>query len=135
MTMMNDSDQILDDLLARWHHWMSGTPINGVDRLDDPAFRDAKRRDGWDSGDDLLDRETESKTMKAIDFQVGGDSRAQGGMDDPHRTAIYILARNCCTGVKAWTSVRLPTDPEELGVVIQEARNILTRRLIKAGVL
>lgn len=135
MTMMNDSDQILDDLLARWHHWMSGTPINGVDRLDDPAFRDAQRRDGWDSSDDLLDRESEQKLMKIIDFQVGGDERAQGGMDNPHRTAIYILARNCCTGKKVWYSERLPADPEELGILIQEARNILVKRLIKAGVM
>lgn len=133
--LMNDSDQILDDLLARWHHWMTGTPINGVDRLDDPAFRDARSRSGWDSSDDVMDREVEKKLMKAIDFHVGGDSRGQGGMSDPHRTAIYFLARNCCTGVKVWESVRLPKDPLELGVVIQEARNILTKRLIKAGVL
>lgn len=133
--MHNDSNAILDDLLARWHHWMSGAPINGVDRLDDPAFRDAQSRTGWDSSGDVIDRELESKTMKAIDFQVGGDARAQGGMGDPHRTAIYILARNCCTGQKVWYSERLPKDPIELGIVIQEARNILTRRLMAAGIL
>ncbi|MBB1599497.1 hypothetical protein [Variovorax sp. UMC13] len=132
---MNEADQILDDILARWHHWMSGAPINGVDRLDDPAFREARSRSGWDSSDDIYDREVEQQKMKAVDFQVGGDSRAQGGMDEPHRSAIYILARNACTGAKVWNSPRLPADPLELGIVIQEARNILTRRLMAAGVL
>lgn len=133
--MHNDSAAILDDLLSRWHHWMKGAPINGVDRLDDPTFRDASSRTGWDSSSDVIDRELEAKTMKAIDFQVGGDSRGQGGMQDPHRAAIYMLARNCYTGRSVWLSPRLPTDPEERAVVVQEARNILLRRLLSAGVL
>lgn len=133
--MHNDSDVILNDLLAQWHHWMTGAPINGVDRMDDPTFRDARSRSGWDSSGDVVDRELNQRTMKAIDFHVGGDSRAQGGMAEPHRSAIYCLARNCCTGQRVWGSPRLPQDADELAVVIQEARNILTRRLLQAGVL
>jgi hypothetical protein len=132
---MNDSDQILDDLLARWHHWMMEKPLNGVDRMDDPAFRDVASRSGWDSAGDIVDAHLLAKTMQTIDFQVSGDSRGQGGMEDPHRTAIYILARNCYTGRKVWLSRRLPSDRIELGILIQEARNILTKRLITAGVL
>lgn len=133
--MRNDSDEILDDLLSRWHNWMREKPLNGVDRLDDPAFRDTCTRSGWDSADDIVDAQLNAVTMRAIDFQVSGDSRGQGGMEDPYRTAIYFLARNCYTGKKVWLSRRLPADPIELGVIIQEARNILTRRLINAGVM
>jgi len=133
--MHNDSDAILDDLLSRWHHWMKGKPLNGIDRLDDPAFRDAQSRSGLDSADDLLDGHMESVKMQAIDFHVSGDARGQGGLPDPYRTAIYLLARNCYTGRKVWMSKRLPEDPIELGVIISEARNMLTLRLLKAGVM
>lgn len=133
--MRNDSAVILDDLLARWHSWMSGTPINGIDRLEDPAFRNARSRSGWDSSSDVIDRELDSTTMKKIDFQVGGDSRAQGGMTEPHRSAIYHLARNCCTGQKVWDTPRLPSNPIERAAIVQEAREILTQRLIAVGVL
>lgn len=133
--MHNDSAAILDDLLSRWHHWMKGKPLNGVDRLDDPAFRDAQNRSGWDSSSDIIDADLMAHTMRAIDFQVSGDSRGQGGMPEPYRAAIYILARNCYTGRKVWMSPRLPQDLIERGIVIMEARNILTRRLIAAGVM
>ena len=133
--VVNDSSAILDDLLSRWHHWMKEKPLNGVDRLDDPAFRDTQSRSGWDSSDDIVDAQLLAHTMACIDFQVSGDGRGQGGMEEPYRAAIYILARNCYTGHKVWMSPRLPQDPQERGVVIMEARNILTRRLISAGVM
>lgn len=133
--MHNDSDVILDDLLSRWHHWMKEKPLNGVDRLDDPAFRDTQNRSGWDSSDDIVDAHLNAITMRAIDFHVSGDGRGQGGLEEPHRAAIYVLARNCYTGHSVWISPRLPRDPIERGLVIMEARNMLTRRLIAAGVM
>lgn len=133
--MHNDSAAILDDLLSRWHHWMKEKPLNGVDRLDDPAFRDTSTRSGWDSSSDIIDADLMSHTMRAIDFVVSGDMKGQGGMQEPYRAAIYCIARNCYTGRKVWMSPRLPQDPEERGVVLMEARNILTRRLISAGVM
>lgn len=133
--VMNETDSILDDILSRWHHWMKSKPVNGVDRMDDPAFRDSKSRSGWDSADDILDREMEGKVMQAVDFHVSGDLRGQGGLAEPYRAAIYCIARNCYTGRKVWMSPRLPQDPMERGVVLLEARNMLTRRLIGAGVM
>lgn len=137
--MHNDSAAILNDLLAQWHHWMTGAPINGVDRLDDPTFRDARSRSGWDSSGDVVDRELTQKTMKAIDFIVGGDSRGQGGLPDtkeqPYRSAIYCVARNACLGVNVWASPRLPESLEERAIVVMEARNMVMRRLMDAGVM
>lgn len=133
--LMTEVDNILDDLLSRWHHWMKGKPVNGVDRLEDPTFRDAQCRSGWDSAGDVLDRQMEGIAMAAIDFHVSGDSRGQGGMQEPYRAAIYCIARNCYTGHKVWMSPRLPKDPQERGVVLMEARNMLTKRLLAAGVM
>ena len=125
--MRDDSKEILDDILSRWHQWAKGfsvVPVCGAD----PMFRDAKANKCWDSADDILEAEINSKIMKAVDFHVSE-------MKDPHRTAIYFNARNCATGRSVWLSPRLPADPLERGVILMEARNQLMRRLMNSGVL
>ena len=125
--MHNDSSAILDDLLSRWHSWArsySPVPTCGAD----PMFRNAKSAKGWDTTDQVVEDELNDKTMKAIDFQVGE-------MADPHRSAIYIHARNCCTGRNVWLSPRLPADPLERARILGEAKSMLTRRLLSAGVM
>ena len=128
-------DDVLSGLLADWHKWMSAAPINGTDRLDDPTFRDVKSGRCWDSADDIIEADLKSDTMKTIDFCVTGDARGQGGLMEPHRAAIYSLARNKATGHSVWRSPRLPTDPIERGVIVLEAKNMLMRKLIIAGVM
>lgn len=125
--MHNDSAAILDDLLSRYHHWAKGfipVPVCGAD----PMFRNAKSGKGWDSTSDVIEDELNGKTMQAIDFHIGE-------IADPHRAALYVLARNCYTGRNVWMSPRLPKDPIERGVVVAEARSRLTRRLMAAGVM
>ena len=125
--MHNDSKAILDDILGRWHAWAKGYSAVPVCSAD-PMFRDAKSRGGWDSADDVLDAAINSKIMKAVDFQVSE-------MQEPHRTAIYVTARNLHTGNSVWSSPRLPTDPLARGVIVVEAKAMLTRRLMAAGSL
>jgi secreted PhoX family phosphatase len=125
--MRDDSKAIFDDVIARWHVWAKGYSVVRV-AGSDPMFRDAKAGRCWDSADDILEAEINSKIMKAVDFQVSE-------MADPHRSAIHENARNCATGVSVWRSPRLPADPLERGVIVLEARNMLMRRLMAAGVL
>lgn len=125
--MMNDSDAILDDLLARYHAWakaFSPVPVKSAD----PMFRNVKSGKSWDSTSEVIEDELNGKTMEAVDFHIGE-------IPDPHRAALYILARNCYTGRNVWISPRLPPDPMERGIVILEARTKLTRRLMNAGVM
>lgn len=125
--MQNDSAAILDDLLAKYHNWAKGyipVPVCSAD----PMFRNAKAGRGWDSISDIVEDEIHGSMMQAIDFQIGE-------MVDPYRSAIYILARNCCTGRKVWLSPRLPADPLERGAIVVEARLMLTKRLISCGVM
>ena len=125
--MHNDSQAILDDLLSRWHHHckhFSPVPVGGAD----PMFRNAVSPKGWDSTADIADDTVNHAQMKALDFHVSE-------MQDPHRAAIHVLARNCYTGRSVWLSPRLPADREERAVIVMEARNILTRRLMAAGVI
>ena len=128
-------DTLLNGLLADWHRWMAASPINGTDRMDDPTFRDVKSGRCWDSADDIIEAELKSDTMKTIDFCVAGDARGQGAMAEPYRAAIYTVARNQSTGSNTWSSSRLPADPMERGVIVMEAKNMLTRRLMTAGVM
>lgn len=125
--MRNEQHEILDSLLSEWHSWARSEPLQPT-RCADPMFRNAKSSKGWDSTSEVIEDELREKTMKAIDFQVSE-------MQDPHRSAIHIHARNCCTGHKVWLSPRLPSDPMERAVILMEAKNQLTRRLLNAGVM
>lgn len=131
--MHNDSAAILDDLLARFHAWSksySPVPVCGAD----PMFRNAKASRGFDSVDEIIEDELSASTMRAIEFHISElpDDQASGR---PYRSAIYCIARNCYTGRNVWLSPRLPRDLAARVVVVQEARNLLTRRLMAAGVM
>lgn len=125
--MRNDVNVILDDILSRWHHHckhFSPVPVSGAD----PMFRNARISRYWDTTEQIADATVDAAQMKAVDFHVSE-------MQDPHRAAIHVLARNCYTGRSVWISPRLPADREEREVVVMEARIILTRRLMTAGVM
>lgn len=125
--MVNDSHAILDDLLSRWHSWARSYKANQQTPRD-PVFRDCKSGRGWDTTDQIIEDEVQSDQMEAIDFQVGQ-------MQDPHRAAIHILARNLSTGRNVWLSPRVPTDPMHRAQIVGEARSILTGRLMSCGVM
>lgn len=117
----------LDDILSRYHSWakaFSPVPVRGSD----PMFRNAKSGKGWDSTSEVIEDELNGKTMEAVDFHIGE-------IQEPHRAALYVLARNCYTGRSVWLSPRLPKDPMERGEIVGQARTMLTRRLMQAGVM
>ena len=132
--MRNESDEILSDLLSRWHGWCRGSRYQN-EVAADPAFKGHRSSRQWDSLDEVIDSDLTSSTMKAIDFAVTGDERGQGGLDEPYRSAIFIEARNCYTGRQVWLSPRLPQDREQRKALIGEARGMLLKRLIACGVI
>ena len=125
--MLNDLGTILDALLGEWHNWARGySPVPTCGAV--PMFRNAKSSKGWDSAAEVVEDELSSKTMQAVDFHVGE-------LQEPYRSAIYAHARNCHTGRKVWSSPRLPVCPMERGLVLAEAKNMIARRLLSAGVI
>jgi hypothetical protein len=132
--MMNDRAEqaaiqaaTLDDILSRYHSWakaFSPVPVAGAD----PMFRNAKSGKGWDSTSDVIEDELNGKTMEAVDFHIGE-------IQEPHRAALYVLARNLSTGRSVWLSPRLPKDPFARTEIVGQARSMLTRRLMQAGVM
>lgn len=125
--MRNETDQILDDLLSRWHAYCRGSRYQNETSAD-PAFKNHRSSRQWDSLDEVIDSDLTSSTMKAIDFQVSE-------MQDPYRAAIYVTARNCYTGREVWLSPRLPQDRDLRKALVVEARCMLLKRLIGAGVI
>lgn len=126
----------LNDLLRRWHRWQMGfipVPVCGAD----PMFRNVKASRTFDTTSDAFDDELNGRLMEAVDFQVSemSDETDQAGRNRAYRSAIYCLAKNLSVGASVWESPRLPKDQMERAVVVLEARNILTRRLLAAGVM
>lgn len=124
--MRDETNQILDDLLSRWHAWSRGFKLSA--QAMNPVFRQALRAKGEQTLEAIAEDSWLNGTMKEIDFQVSE-------MSDPHRTAIYINARNCYTGRSVWISPRLPSDPVARAEVLATARAELVRRLMQAGVM
>ena len=121
-----DQDEELNSLLSCWHAWAKSARLTPR-RVISAMFSGRRRSRQWDT-QDVQDAEINNNTMKIVDFQVSE-------MQDPHRTAIYVNARNCHTGHSVWNSPRLPADPIERGAILAEARSMLLKRLGSAGVV
>ncbi len=117
----------LDDLLIRWHQWHPPTVGRGWNTKALVAGEYPTSRQ-YDDANGALDAGLEKIRVQAVDFAVTQ-------MTDPHRTAIYCLARALTVGARVFTSPRLPSSPAEREIVVTEARGMLIRRLKSAGVL
>lgn len=125
--MTDDTRQIFDDLLIRWHHWSRG--FRAIpDLTTTPMFRQARSGRQYDTQYELAERALDDDAMEAVDFHVNELCAA-------HRTAIQIDARNLATGRSVWRSARLPDDQEERAVLVGQARAELMARLLNAGIL
>jgi hypothetical protein len=137
--MMNDRAEqaaiqaaTLDDWLRRYHAWAKGySPVPTCSA--DPMFRNAKAGRGYDTTDEIIDDELTGSTLEAIDFHIS--ELPDIPQTQPYRSAIYCLARNLHAGQSAWGHPRLPTDPLKRGAIVVEARIMLTKRLMQAGVM
>lgn len=126
--MRNDADEILDDILSRWHSWMQGQGGTTGHARRSAGMEGYRASRQYDDTNGALDSDLEHMRCKQVDFDVRQ-------LPQPHQTAIYVDARNLCTGVAVWGNPRLPIDPAERQVVVFEARNMLTKKLLASGVL
>lgn len=119
---------MLDDLLCRWHTWQADySPVRGHKGRalvcgDYNAGRHYDAENGVD--DDAIER----RTMQAVDSAISG-------LPDIERNAISMEARNLASGCALWRSPRLPADPAQRAVIVAQARAMLTRKLLQAGVM
>lgn len=125
--MTNDTDAILDDLLARWAWWLR--PIRTGAGLPGSAagcggYRSSRQ---YDDANGALDDAVEHSLMKAVDAQIAM-------IPDPYRTGLHAEARRLVVGADVFRSARLP-EGEARRVLIVEARGMLLGRLQRAGVV
>ena len=123
-----DINQVLNDLLARWHIWSSSYSFGKGYPSVDSACRDSRTSRQYDDTNGALDAGVENRIMEAFDAAVWT-------IPQPHLTAIQFQARNFHARVAVWKSPRLPEDDMERGVLLMEARNKLMRALARSGVM
>lgn len=121
-------NQDVDSLLSRWHQWQQRDQVGRGFNSRSLVCGDYRPSRQYDDSNGALDAGIESSVMKTVDFQVRQ-------MTDPHRSAIYALARSLAVGARVWSSPRLPQDRAERIACIAMARTLLTKRLQSAGVL
>lgn len=123
-----DINQVLNDLLARWHVWSSSYSFGKGYPSVDSACRDSRTSRQYDDTNGALDAGVENRIMEAFDAAVWT-------IEQPHLTALQFQARNFHARVAVWKSPRLPDDDMERGVLLMEARNLLMRALARSGVM
>ncbi|MCC6509962.1 MAG: hypothetical protein IT423_12720 [Pirellulaceae bacterium] len=125
--MNDDTRELLDDILRRWHNWSAGYRAI-ADVGSSPMFRQAKSGRQYESQYEIAEHQIDDDAMAAVDFHVYE-------LEPMHRTALQINARNLATGRAVWRSERLPADSAERAIVLAGARAALLVRLIDAGIL
>ena len=124
--MKNDSNEILNDILAQWHRWARGYQhAAGINTS--AMFRECRSNHRqWASLDEVADED--KSQHEAVDSIIMG-------MRPDYRTALQIQARNLCTGKSVWTSARLPADTAQRALILGQARTELAEKLRNAGIL
>lgn len=123
-----DINEKLNSLLAKWHVWSNSYSLGKGYPSSDPIFGRAKAPSHWDSRNGALDAVVDNKIMEAFDAQIWQIER-------PFVTALLFQARNLASRAQVWTSPYLPTNEEERNILLMEARNMLLRKLARAGVM
>ncbi len=127
LSMKNDSNELLSDLLARWHQWAKGYQhVGGISSS--PMFRNCKHGRQWDTVDEIISSDLEHSQMEAVDSIIMA-------LCEVYRTALQLQARNLCTGRTVWTSPRLPQDMVKRSEILADARGSLSMKLRDAGIL
>jgi hypothetical protein len=124
-------DNRLDDLLVMWHEYRSNySGARGFSGRD-ATCRDFQTPTHWDWKNGALDGRVDAITAKAVSDAVDIIPNT------PRRwnTALAFEARNLASRSAVWSSPVLPTNREELEVLVLEARTMLLVQLRKAGVL
>lgn len=123
-----DLNQVLNDLLSRWHAWSSAYSFGKGYPSVDSACRDSRTSRQYDDSNGALDAAVENRIMEAFDA-------AASAVPQPYLTALQFQARNFHSRAQVWKSPRLPDDEIERAVLLMEARNMLMRALARSGVM
>ncbi len=118
---MNQADLI--SLLVLWHRIEESGELASLGYPSEcPSCAPYRTSRQYDSDNGAFEIEARGR----LALHVGAIVRA---MPEPHRTALYVLARNRATGVSVWRSPRLPDDEQRRAEVVSEALEMFGARL------
>lgn len=125
--MRHEDDELLNDLLRRWHVWTVHQPPEMGFYKQNAACKLYRASRQHDDQNGALDSDAESEIMEAVDAAIDR-------MQQPWRTAVQFNGRNLATGAEVWTSPRIPEDAIERLELLAGARAILLKALKIDGV-
>ena len=120
-------DATLDELLKSWHRWQSSYRLRTGYPSTAAGCEQYRPSRQYDDQNGALDQDADAEMARTVDAETNK-------MADPYRTAIHVEAKNLCT-FRVWKSARLTDDPVRLRVITVEARGMLWKRLLDAGVI
>ena len=127
--MTPDQSAQLDHLLSLWHFWSGRESLARGHSSKSQVVGDCRGYGlQYESQLEQQDVALENRECSQVNHEVRQ-------LHEPHRTAIYVDARNLCTGLAVWDSPRLPTDRAAREFILLVARQLLVGRLIAAGVM
>jgi hypothetical protein len=126
--MVDGTEEVINDLLSRWHTWASQFAYVVGFNTCSSAMQQFRASRQYDSENGALDQDVENRVMAAVDACIDR-------IHQPYRTALWINARNLCTGCAVWRSARLPTDDLERALLVAEARERFAKLLDQRGLL
>jgi hypothetical protein len=118
----------VSSLLAQWHAWSAGQGMTFGYPTINTTCRIARSSRQYDDANGGLDAHIDHVLMEAVDGVIDA-------ITDPWRSALSVQARNLHTGAQVWNSPRLPSDPIELGKVLQAARKKFVDGLLRRNLL
>jgi len=126
--MISETDEILNDLLSRWHSWANDarTALGFPTESSSCKFYRPSKQYDWDNG--ASDQDAENRTMAAFESCVYK-------VPEPFRTALHFNARNLATGLSVWRSPRLPEDDLARALLLTDARAMLLARLREGEII
>lgn len=102
---MRSDDQLIDLLCLWWRVESQYNPVEGYP-VECPSCAGYIASRQYDDANGSMETDLRGRQASHIGNIVNS-------MPDPFRTALHILARNHATGLKVWTSVRIPADRRE----------------------
>lgn len=125
--MRNDQEELISDLLRRWHiRAVSTPPLTGY-YTSNPACKLYRVSRQYDTDNGALDTDQDGQILEVVGYAIDQ-------LEQPYKTAVEFNARNLATGAAVWRSPRLPADDIERAQLVVVARGKLLVLLRSAGV-
>ena len=111
----------LELLVLWWRAERGWTPVEGYP-VECPSTRGWRASRQYDDANGALDTDERGLLIRHIGQVVAS-------IPDPHRTALYLVARNRATGVSVWRSARLPENDDERAELVADAVQMFVERV------